>query len=80
MMDGFAALEKLLAGNPDTGAFCHGDTPTVADAFLVPQMFNARRFEMDLAPYPTLRRIDEHCRTLKAFIDAAPDKQADFEK
>ncbi|HEV2322189.1 MAG TPA: maleylacetoacetate isomerase [Gammaproteobacteria bacterium] len=79
MADGFAALEKLTAGNKDTGKFCHGDTPTIADAFLVPQMFNARRFELDLAPYPTLRRIDEHCLTLKAFSDAAPNNQPDFE-
>lgn len=79
MTEGFQALEKLLAGSPDTGTFCHGDTPTIADAFLVPQMFNAKRFETDLTPYPTLRRIDAHCLTLKAFSDAAPDKQADFE-
>lgn len=79
MGDGFAALEQLMAGNPDTGKFCHGDTPTLADAFLVPQMFNAKRFEMDVTPYPTLKRINEHCLTLKAFIDAAPDKQPDFE-
>ena len=77
--EGFAALEKLLADSKDTGEFCHGDTPTVADVFLVPQMFNARRFDTDLMPFPTLRRVDEHCRTLKPFIDAAPDKQADFE-
>ena len=78
--EGFAALERLLTDSKDTGKFCHGDTPTIADAFLVPQMFNARRFDTDLAPFPTLRRIDEHCRTLKSFIDAAPDKQPDFEK
>ena len=79
MTEGFQALEKLLAGSSDTGKFCHGDTPTIADAFLVPQMFNAKRFETDLTPYPTLRRINDHCLTLKAFQDAAPDKQADFE-
>lgn len=77
--EGFEAMERLLAGNPDTGKFCHGDTPTIADAFLVPQMFNAKRFEIDLTAFPTLRRIDAHCLTLKAFSDAAPDKQADFE-
>ena len=79
MSDGFAALEKLLSGSSDTGTFCHGDKPTLADAFLIPQMFNAKRFETDLTPFPTLRRINDHCLTLKPFIDAAPDKQPDFE-
>lgn len=79
MAEGFAALEALIAGSPDTGKFCHGDTPGLADVFLVPQLFNAKRFELDLAPYPTLRRIDEHCLSLKAFSDAAPGRQPDFE-
>ena len=77
--EGFGPLEKLLADDPATGKCCHGDTPTIADVFLVPQMFSARRFDTDLSPFPTLRRINEHCLTLKAFIDAAPDKQPDFE-
>ena len=76
---GFEALEKLLADDPATGKCCHGDTPGVADVFLVPQMFNAKRFDTDLTPFPTLRRINEHCLTLKAFSDAAPDKQPDCE-
>ena len=75
--EGFTAFEKLLAGNPATGKCCHGDSPTVADVFLVPQVFNAKRFETDLEPFPTIRRINEHCLTLKPFIDAAPDKQPD---
>lgn len=79
MAEGFTALEKLLAGSPDTGKFCHGDTPGMADLFLVPQMFNAKRFELDLAPYPTLKRIDELCLTLEAFSGAAPAKQPDYE-
>lgn len=77
--EGFTALEKMLAGNPATGTFCHGDAPGFADAFLVPQMFSAKRFGADLESFPTLRRINEHCLTLKAFQDAAPDKQVDFE-
>jgi maleylpyruvate isomerase len=77
--EGFTALETMLAGDPATGKFCHGDTPTMADVLLVPQMFSARRFGADLEAFPTLRRIDEHCQTLKAFQDAAPNKQADFE-
>ena len=74
---GFDALETLLAGSPATGAFCHGDAPTLADVCLVPQVFNARRFECDLSNYPTLRRITEHCDTLDVFRHAAPDMQPD---
>ncbi|HSN18384.1 MAG TPA: maleylacetoacetate isomerase [Gammaproteobacteria bacterium] len=77
--EGFTALEKMLAKDPATGKFCHGDTPTMADVLLVPQMFSARRFGVDLEPFPTLRRIDEHCQSLKAFQDAHPSKQPDFE-
>lgn len=77
--EGFTALEKMLAGHPATGKFCHGDAPTMADVLLVPQMFSAKRFGADLTPFPTLRRINEHCLTLKAFSDAAPDRQPDFE-
>ena len=77
--DGFAALETMLARDPRTGTCCHGDAPTLADLCLVPQMFNARRFDVDLAPYPTLVRIDAHCSALAAFRDAAPDRQPDAE-
>ncbi|MGA9853293.1 MAG: maleylacetoacetate isomerase [Gammaproteobacteria bacterium] len=77
IIEGFSALEKLLSGNPATGKFCHGDQPTIADICLVPQVFNARRFAVDLAPFPTLKRIDEHCLALKTFVDAAPEKQPD---
>ncbi len=78
--EGFTALEKMLANDPATGEFCHGDTPTMADVLLVPQMFSARRFGAELDAFPTLRRIDEHCQLLKAFQDAAPAKQPDFEQ
>jgi maleylpyruvate isomerase len=77
--EGFAALEKLLANDSATGEFCHGDTPGMADVLLVPQMFSARRFGVELEAFPTLRRIDEHCQLLKPFQDAAPAKQPDFE-
>jgi len=69
----------MVSGDAATGKFCHGDSPTMADVLLVPQMFSARRFGADLEAFPTLRRIDEHCQTLKAFQDAAPAKQPDFE-
>ena len=73
--EGFAALEKMLAGS--AGRFCVGDRPSIADVCLVPQVYNARRYECDLAPYPTIVRIDAHCRTLDAFARAAPERQPD---
>lgn len=76
---GFEALEKRLARERETGSYCHGDAPTLADVCLVPQVANARRFDIDLSPYPTLTRIDATCRALAAFADAAPDKQPDAE-
>jgi maleylacetoacetate isomerase len=75
--EGFAALERLLAASPETGVFCHGDMPGLVDACLVPQVFNARRWGCDLAPYPTIRRIDAACQKLPAFQAAAPERQAD---
>ena len=77
--EGFAALETLLAGSPDTGRFCHGDTPTIADCVLVPQVFNAVRFNIAMDDYPTIARIDAACRELPAFIAAHPSQQPDAE-
>lgn len=76
---GFAALEATLAGSPATGRFCHGDTPTLADCCLVPQVFNALRFEVDMAPYPTIARIQAACCELEAFAAAHPSRQPDAE-
>ncbi len=75
--EGFAGLEALLAGVPAAGAFCHGDSPTLADVCLVPQVYNARRFGCDLAPYPTVRRISAACEALPAFQAAEPARQPD---
>jgi maleylacetoacetate isomerase len=75
--EGFKALEELLTTNPSTGAYCEGDTPSVADLCLVPQTYNALRFSVDLAPFPTIRRIYEQCLTLEAFDNARPEKQPD---
>ena len=74
---GFAALERELAHSPATGSFCHGDTPTMADCCLVPQVYNARRFECDLAPYPTIAAIAARCEAVDAFARARPEAQAD---
>ena len=79
VQEGFAALEAQLAGSSDTGRFCHGDTPTLADIVLAPQVFNAARFHIDMAPYPTIARIDAACRELPAFIAAHPSQQPDAE-
>ena len=76
---GLQALEAKLAGERDTGKFCHGDAPGLADCCLVPQLANARRFKCDIAPYPTLLRIDANCQALEAFRRAAPDQQPDAE-
>ena len=74
---GFTALETLLASSPDTGAFCHGDTPTLADCCLIPQIANARRFDIPLDAFPQIQRIEAACMALSAFERAAPQAQAD---
>jgi maleylacetoacetate isomerase/maleylpyruvate isomerase len=77
--EGLLAVEKLLAGDPRTGAFCHRDTPGLADCCLVPQVFNARRFNCPLDDMPTIRRVVEACEQLPAFRSAAPAAQPDAE-
>jgi maleylacetoacetate isomerase len=74
---GFRAMESLLASDPQTGDYCHGDQPTLADVCLVPQVYNAERNKLDLSRYPTLRRIYRACQVLPAFQAAAPETQPD---
>lgn len=69
---GFAALESELASSPRRGLFCYGDTPTLADVLLIPQMLNAARVQLDTAPFPTLRAIEANCAALPAFAMAHP--------
>jgi maleylacetoacetate isomerase len=76
---GFQAIEPLLARDARTGVFCHGDLPGLADIALVPQVVNAERYQLDLAPYPTLVRIYRNCIRLPAFDAAQPSKQPDYE-
>ena len=76
---GFQAFERLLVGDPRTGAFCHGDRPGIADIALVPQVVNAERYRLDLVPYPTIARIHQSCMALEAFAAAHPDRQPDRE-
>jgi len=76
---GFESLEKRLANDSRVGKLCFGDTPTLADLCLVPQVFNARRFNLDMSRYPTIERIADHAGQIDAFARAAPGQQPDAE-
>ena len=76
--DGLAKLEADLS-RPGTAEFCHGDSPTLADCCLVPQIFNAKRYNSDLTPYPVTMRVFDNCMKLDAFDRAQPTKQPDAE-
>jgi maleylpyruvate isomerase len=67
----------MLANSEQTGRFCHGDAPTLADVCLIPQMANARGAQMDLRPWPTLKRIEKAAYELPVFLDALPKSQPD---
>ncbi len=77
--DGLAKLEADLARGGSTGKYSHGDAPTIADCCLVPQVFNAKRYQCDLAPYPVTMRVFDACMKLPAFDAAQPAKQPDAE-
>ncbi len=76
---GFTGIEGMLAGDPKTGRFCHGDSPSMADVYLVPQVINARRFDYPLANHPTIARVFDTCMTIDAFDRSQPDRQPDAE-
>lgn len=76
---GLQAVEAMLEQSPRTSRYCHGDTPTLADICLVPQVANARRFGCNLDAMPQVLRIDAACRELPAFERAAPESQMDAE-
>ena len=77
--DGLGRLEADLVNGERTGKFSHGDAPTMADCCLVPQIFNAKRYDCDLAPYGQVMRIFDACMKLDAFERAQPSKQPDAE-
>ena len=77
IVEGFTAMEALLVEDAATGPYCHGQTPGLADCCLVPQVFNARRFGVDITAFPTILRIEEACLALPAFDRARPENQPD---
>jgi maleylacetoacetate isomerase len=79
IVEGFRAFEALIADNEQTGDFCHGDTPGLADICLFPQVINSQRYKLDLSPFPTLKRIFETCEKVPEFIKARPENQPDAE-
>lgn len=79
--EGFDALEAMLMG-PETGRFCHGDTPTMADCFLVPQVFKSQApgVGLELGRWPTIARVYRTCLELEAFAGALPENQPDADE
>ena len=77
--DGLAKLEAAMTRSPGSNRFAHGDTPTMADCCLVPQVFNAQRYKNDTSRFPTVMRVFAECMKLEAFDRAQPAKQPDAE-
>ena len=73
--EGFTALENLIGKHG--GGFCFGDTPTLADCYLIPQVFSAQRYNVNLEPYPLIRAVNERCDETPAFVRAHPRHQPD---
>jgi maleylacetoacetate isomerase len=74
---GMQAFEEQLARDAATGQFCHGASPTLADACLVPQCYAARRYGVAIEQFPNIARIEAACQTLPAFAAAVPERQPD---
>ncbi|WP_087724030.1 maleylacetoacetate isomerase [Pandoraea sp. PE-S2T-3] len=79
VIEGLTALEARLQAQPTPGKFTFGDTPTLADCCLVPQIYNANRFKIDMTPFPRISAVNAHCLTLDAFQRATPEAQPDAE-
>lgn len=77
IITGFNSIEVLIDAE---GQYCFGDTPTLADCCLIPQVYNAKRFKIDLTQYTNISRVFNHCMQLPAFIDASPESQLDAPK
>lgn len=75
--EGFSALETLLASDMTRGDFCVGNAPTIAEAYLIPQVDSSKRFNVDMTKYPLIQKIYDACMTLPAFQAAAPQNQPD---
>jgi len=75
--EGFSALESLLVADLERGNFCYGHTPTLADAYLIPQVDSSKRFQVDMSKYPHIQRVYDACMALPAFQVAAPASQPD---
>ena len=75
--EGLAAAEAMVADHPSTGTYCEGNIPSLADCCLIPQIYNARRFGVDMGRFPALQRIEAACLELPAFDAARPERQPD---
>jgi maleylpyruvate isomerase len=75
--DGFDALEALLAADKERAGFCFGNSPSLADVYLIPQIESSRRFKVDLSQWPLIAEIEKNCLQLEAFQKAAPMQQPD---
>jgi maleylpyruvate isomerase len=80
MTRGLGIIETFLRDDRHTGTFCHGDSPTVADVILVPQVYTSQHYDVDLTNMPTVKRIYDHCLTLPAFQKAKPENQPDYNR
>ena len=78
--EGFNSLEQTLKNNNCEAKFCFGEIPSMADACLIPQVYNALRFHCNLSKYPIIKSIWNHCISLDAFKRAAPESQADAQE